>query len=144
MMGLNAGVLGVTVYRSIRDESGTLLRTDRQRWFVHPRGHLRDQMLRLVWERWAEATREEIHRHDAPDTWDGKGEVWWTTAAEVDGVVRPVVCRPRPFITHGSGSAFTDQQNHAKSSPSIAASNEAPVSAPVSSSSTMIPSTGRR
>ena len=57
---------------------------------VDLQNRLSDEVLRLVREHWSEATQRDLDWHDAPENWDGTGEVWWTTCAEVDGVVRVV------------------------------------------------------
>ena len=88
-----AHLISVTVLLNIRDDRGNLVRTNKCRRFVDNPTQLRAHVLELVRKHWPDATQEDIEWHDDPDHWDGSGEVWWTTAAEVDGVIRVVNCK---------------------------------------------------
>jgi hypothetical protein len=83
-----AGLIQVTVHASIRDESGCLMRPDEQRRFVGDKQHLRDAVLGYLQQYWPEAKHDDVDWDVNPDAWDGVGEIWWTTCAEVDGFVR--------------------------------------------------------
>jgi hypothetical protein len=55
---------------------------------VGDKQRLRDEVLGYVQQYWPEATQADVHWNVEPADWDGVGEIWWTTCAEVDGLVR--------------------------------------------------------
>lgn len=85
---LPLALIDIVAKASLRDERGNLVRNEEHHVTVLYATLVREVVLALVCKWSPAAAAHDITWDTDPATWDGAGELRWSTCAEIDGVVR--------------------------------------------------------